>query len=141
MLLILNDLGCVWFTNTVLDGNFYKLGVDYIMADATPENSLINAKDSEFTRLETLARIFPLRAACTVEFKGTGGELDVWRFLCVLGPNVLSRYIFLILWFWYGALLICSFLNVCKIIGMIFNLSKVRASYLMGAVGSTKVSI
>ena len=102
---------------------------------------LVDPSDDKFTRYETLSRIFPLRAACDVDYFGKGGEIKMSKFYCVLGPNSLSRYIFLLLWFWYGVLLTLTVGTIFKDIGMIFNTGKIRASFLIRAAGSTKVKL
>ena len=135
------DLACIWFTNKVLDGNFYYLGYDYIFADNTDTGMLVNPNDDKFTRYETLSRLFPLRAACDVEYFGRGGGTQISRFYCVLGSNSLTRYIFLLLWFWYGVLLILTVGTISKDIGMILNTGRLRASFLIRATGSTKVTL
>ena len=136
---MVNDLACIWFTNKVLDGKFYTLGLDYIMADRTPEGFPIDAMDHKFTRAETFERIFPLRASCNVNIKGTGGGRELYAFVCVLAPNVLSRYVFLTLWFWYGALVILNTISIVK--AMLLGVGRLRASYLIRATGSTKVDV
>lgn len=140
--MILNVLGCVWFTNKVLDGRFRTLGYDWVMAEGGAEYAqVVDAKDGMTMRTEILARIFPKRTSCTITYMGGGGGIHTQNFYCVLAPNVLSQYVFLIMWFWYGFLLICHSINMFLIIGMMCSSTNIRAMYLTRAVGSRKVSI
>ena len=134
------DLGCVFFTDKVLDGNFYRLGYDYLMADYIYGFSgSVMPDDDKYSRYETMARLFPLRGSCDVQFFDKGGKKTTWNFYCVLGPNVLSRYIFLLLWFWYVVLVILTIGTIWKDMLIMFNSGKLRATFLVRAVGSTKV--
>ena len=142
VLLVLNVLGCIWFTNRVLDGRFYTLGYDWIMASGGSEDArVIDAKDGITMKAEILARIFPKRTSCTIKYMGGGGGSVTQNFYCVLAPNVLSQYIFLIIWFWYGFLLVVHSINMLSIVGMMCSSTNFRAMYLTRAAGSRKVSI
>ena len=50
VLLVLNVLGCIWFTNRVLDGRFYTLGYDWIMASGGSEDARVI--DAHLNRME-----------------------------------------------------------------------------------------
>ena len=119
---------CIWFSNRVLDGKFYSLGINWIMA---PQYNV--------TRNATLARVFPLESRCLVKVYGTGGTPEHHNFKCILAPNSITQYVFLLMWFWYSTLLIINFVNVLLIIAMMTQSYRVRAMYLIRAVGSRKV--
>ena len=139
-MMLVFDLGSIAFTNKVLNNKFYRLGYDYVMADNLPGfGGAVISTDDKYSRYETLSRLFPLRGTCDVNWFGKGGDRELWQFFCVLGPNVLSRYIFLLLWFWYGILLIFSIGTIAKDTLIIFKSGNLRASFLVRAVGSTKV--
>ena len=140
VLLILNVLGCVWFTNKVLDGKFYTLGLQWILANGVGFSTVVKILDGNLTKSAILTRIFPKRTSCAIKYMGGGGGTHEQHFYCVLAPNVLSQYIFLILWFWYGFLLIIHLINLFLVIGMMCNSANLRAIYLTRAVGSRKVT-
>ena len=134
------DLSSIAFTNKVLNNKFYRLGFDYVMADSLPGfGGTVIPEDNKFSRYETLSRLFPLRGGCDVEWFGKGGGRELWQFYCVLGPNVLSRYVFLLLWFWYCILLLLTIGTIAKDMLIIFKSGRLRASFLVRAAGSTKV--
>ena len=87
-----------------------------------------------------LSRVFPKESNCLVQMTGTGGNPDKTNFKCLLPPNVFHQYIFLILWFWYGMLFVVNSVNLVIVIFMIANSAKIRAMYLIRAVGSRKVT-
>ena len=141
-MLVLNVLVCIWFNNLVLDNDFYTLGVNW--ANAPFGNNTVNNLDNpdgEMNKAEVLYKPFPRRASCKVRYYGTGGSWvpDTHNYFCVLAPNVISQYIFLILWFWYGFLLFINTVNLLRTLLMVLRFTIIRNLYLMRAIGSTKV--
>ena len=141
-MVVLIILACVWFNNLVLDKNFYTLGLDW--ASAPFGNNTINNLDNPdgaMNKAEVLYKSFPRRASCKVRYYGTGGSWvpDTHNYFCILAPNVISQYIFLILWFWYGFLLLINTLNFLRTLLMVLRFATVRNLYLMGVIGSRKV--
>ena len=137
---MLNVLICFWFNNLVLDGDFYWLGFKWAGAPYGNEIKASDMESGQMNRAEILYRTFPRRAECQIRYQGSAGGLQTANFLCVLAPNVLSQYVFLILWFWYAALLIINSVNFIRNLLMVLKIGFVRNVYLMQVVGSKKVS-
>ena len=140
-MLVLNVLFCFWFNNVVLDGDFYWLGFKWVGAPYGNEIKFSDIESDGMNRAELLYKTFPRRAECTVSYVGSGGGIQKMNYYCILAPNVLSQYVFLILWFWYSALLIINSLNLVRNMIMILKIGVVRNVYLMKVVGSTKVTL
>ena len=119
---------CIWFTNFVLDGRFLSLGFHWITSPSVGVE-----------RTKALAIVFPLESNCAVAIKGSSGNSNIYNFKCLLPPNVMLQYFILILWFWYGMLLVVNVVNLLLIISMLANSSRLRGMYLLRAVGSKKV--
>ena len=133
---------CFWFNNLVLDGDFYSLGKKWSLAPRgqTIEPNHFTDNTDAMNKAEFLYRIFPRRAECKVIYGGGGGGVNKMHFYCILAPNVLSQYVFLILWFWYAALLFINGLNLLRNLLMVLKVGTIRNVYLMKVVGSTKVN-
>ena len=138
-MLVLNVLLCFWFNNFVLDGDFYWLGPKWSKAPWGETIEPSHVVGDQMNKAELLYRTFPRRAECKVAFGGGGGGVQKLNYYCVLAPNVLSQYVFLILWFWYASLLFINGLNLVRNLLMVLRVGTIRNVYLMKAVGSTKV--
>ena len=152
---MINVLVAFWFNNLVLDGDFAFLGWNWAIAPngvlsydfkstAPAFNNFYNG--TKLNKEELLYMTFPRRAECQVHTGGSGGSTSAknvqrTNYYCILGPNSLSQYLFVFLWFWYATLLIINVLNLLRIIFMIFRVGAFRNVYLMSAVGSYKVLI
>ena len=133
-------MAVIWFNNLVLDGDFLWLGWKWAVASPGREINVADFEgDEKMNRAEVLYRTFPRRAECTVNLGGSGGKKNIHNFYCILAPNVLSQYVFLILWFWYVVLLIINVLNLVMNVLMVLRIGRLRNAYLMRVVGSTKV--
>ena len=143
-MLILNILLVFWFNDKVLNGDFLKLGLNWI---AAPNGTLSYSeiKDNKgpsrhkLNKEELLFQTFPRRAECTVNWQGDGGDTNKLSHYCILGANSLAQYIFLFLWFWYALLLAVHVLNFVRIILLYLRIGRVRNFFLKSLVGSTKV--
>ena len=143
-MLILNILIVFWFNDKVLDGDFLKLGSNWIAAPngKMSYNEIHDNKGPSRHKLnkeELLFQTFPRRAECTVNWMGAGGRENKLNHYCILGANSVAQYIFLFLWFWYALLLLIHVLNLVRIILMIQRIGRIRNVFLMSVVGSTKV--
>jgi hypothetical protein len=54
-----------------------------------------------------------LQASCDLNTGGSAGGSNENNTLCQLNQNFLNQYIFLILWFWFVALIVIGFLQLC----------------------------
>ena len=150
-MLITNIFVAFWFNNLVLDGDFAWLGWNWAIAPNGiisyddkkfySMSSQIGEADGKLNKEELLFQTFPRRAECEVKWFGSSGNLNKKNYICILGPNSLSQYLFLLLWFWYALLLIINTLNLLRITLMIFRVGRVRNAYLMSATGTSKVII
>ena len=129
-----------WFNNLVLDGDFLTLGLRWANAKGGHKIRDDDFEGEKMNKAEILYRMFPRRAECTAKIIGDGGGVENHNFYCILAPNSLSQYVFLILWFWYLVLLIINGLNLVRNILMVLRIGILREAYLMRVVGSTKVS-
>ena len=148
-MLITNIFVAFWFNNLVLDGGFAWLGWNWAIASNgkisydTEANYDMTSDIEQGTmnKEELLFQSFPRRAACEVGWQGSAAVIQRKNYVCILGPNSLSQYLFLLLWFFYAALLIINVLNLVRIFLMIFRVGIVRNTYLMSATGTNKVLI
>ena len=140
MLLVLNVLVVFWFNNLVLDGEFLTLGLRWANAKGGHKIRVADIEGEKMNKAEILYKMFPRRAECTVKIGGTGGGSDTHNAYCILAPNSLSQYVFLILWFWYLVLLVINGLNLIRNFLMVLRIGILRQAYLMRVVGSTKVN-
>ena len=124
----------------MLDGDFLTLGLTWANAKGGHKIRDDDFEGEKMNKAEILYRIFPRRAECTAKLIGKGGGLEHHNFYCILAPNSLSQYVFLILWFWYLVLLIINGLNLVRNILMVLRIGILREAYLMRVVGSTKVT-
>ena len=143
-MLVLNVVVVFWFNDKVLDGDFFDIGWNWLIASngTLSYHDIHDKKDpseAKMNKEELLARTFPRRAECTVKWNGSGGNEQITNYYCILGSNSLSQYLFLFLWFWYTLLLAINVLNLVRIILMIQRVGKIRNIFLMSVVGSTKV--
>ena len=116
------------FANSVLDGKFLTLGSKWL----SPPDGM--------NRSTILDEIFPLVSRCHVNIWGEGSKLETINLKCILSPNAITRYVFLIMWFLFVILLVINPLNVLLNIGMMGHSYRLRVLYLKRAMGSTKVS-
>ena len=145
--MVLNVIFVIWINNVILDDEFLMLGPKWAIApsgivDINSSGSYDNfyGNGDQMNKGEFLYKIFPRRAECKVNWYGQGGKPEVTNYYCILGTNSLSQYIFLVLWFWYAALLIINVCNLIRITLMILRVGILRNAYLMRTVLSTKVT-
>ena len=124
----------------MLDGDFLTLGLRWANAKGGHKIREADFEGEKMNKAEILYRMFPRRAECTVKVIGEGGGVENHNFYCILAPNSLSQYVFLILWFLYLVLLIINGLNLVRNVLMVLRIGILREAYLMRVVGSTKVS-
>ena len=96
---------------------------------------------NSFAGLTVLDTVFPKMTRCDYRTIGTGGssEPEKRNLKCLLAPNSVTRYVFLIMWFWFIILAVINILNVLFIIGMMKHSFKLRVLLLKRAIGSRKV--
>lgn len=117
------------FSDHVLDKQFRSIGFRWLSALMDPN------QDSTMILYKT----FPRLSKCEFQKFGTGGDLEVNEYLCVLTPNIISEKIFVFLWFWYVILGLILAINLILVLLMAFKSPRVRSWFMMRAVFSRKV--
>ena len=120
-------LVCFGFSNAVLDGKFINYGSSWVSPPNGTERGLV------------LLNVFPNLSRCVYHIRGTGGGVEDHNLKCLLAPNSVTRYVFLIMWFWYVSLVVINSLNVLLNVGMMGHSYRLRVLYLKRAMGSKKV--
>ena len=70
-------------------------------------------------RIDPMSKVFPRITKCTFLKYGTSGTIQNHDALCVLGMNILSEKIYVLLWFWF---VILTFVTVLNLIYSAFQL-------------------
>ena len=64
---------------------------------------------------------FPFMVNCHISLGGTSGAPSSFNYYCMLPNNTISAFSFMVLWFWYAALLMVSLINaIYRIIYLLF---------------------
>ena len=105
------NIGSVLLCFVILDALFgqkyFKYGADFIAP-------------SKVDPVDPLCNLFPTVVSCTVKTGGVGGNPDTSNHLCLLSNNLFNQYYFLIVWFWWVALLAVSALGLVYRLAQIF---------------------
>jgi len=93
---------CFIILDTLFGGNFMHYGSNfaaYSSSENTPE------------AVNPLCNLFPSVVSCTLLIGGATGNTDQTNILCLLSNNLFNQYYFLIVWYWWVALLTLSALG------------------------------
>jgi len=82
-------------------GDFNTYGIEWLRQFPDTDNYSTSIKH----------KLFPKMVACEIKRWGTTG-LEEENGMCVLAPNVIYQYIFLIMWFALFLVIICNFINI-----------------------------
>lgn len=85
----------IFLTNEFLAGEFYTLGLKFM-------------EDDFSGRMDILDTIFPKMTKCDFYKYGQSGSIQRHDALCVMALNVVHEKIYVILWFWFGVMLIVT---------------------------------
>ena len=96
---------CFAILNALFGKKFYNYGSDFLRPQSTGVDPLCN--------------IFPTVVSCNVKSGGADGNVDNASLLCLLSNNLFNQYYFLIVWFWWVALLSASGL------GLVYRLAEI----------------
>ena len=100
-----------YLTDSFLDGSFKTYGYDVL------KYYLELAMDPTKERKNPMCILFPTKVGCPIEIGGTGGNTNVGNFYCILSQNIINEKIYLVLWFWFYALIgLLAFQVVLEII-------------------------
>merc|ERR1719411_1955920 len=96
---------CLTTLNALFGGKFFEYGKEFIARS-----------DDD---MDPLCNLFPTVVSCNVLYGAITGGTDVNNIICVLSNNLFNQYYFLIIWFWWVALLAVSGLGlVYRLAGM-----------------------
>lgn len=85
----------IHWTNQFLAGQFYTLGLEFM-------------KDDFRGKMDVLDVIFPKMTKCAFYKYGQSGSIQKHDALCVMALNIIHEKIYVVLWFWYGVVLIVT---------------------------------
>jgi len=95
-----------YLTDLFLDGRFKTYGykvLKYYFTDVLMANPM--------------CMLFPTKVSCPIKTGGTGGNLNLEDTFCILSQNIINEKIYLVLWFWFYALIgLLAFQVVLEII-------------------------
>lgn len=92
---MVNLLVQIYVTNIFLAGQFYTLGFKFMEDDFTGP-------------MDALDTVFPKITKCDFFKYGQSGSIQRHDALCVMALNIIHEKIYVILWFWYGFMLIMT---------------------------------
>jgi len=100
------NIGSVIICFAILDilfgGNFMDYGKKF---------AAYSGSENKEEAVNPLCNLFPSVVSCTVRTGGATGNKDQTNILCLLSNNLFNQYYFLIIWYWWVALLAVSALG------------------------------
>ncbi|XP_059098652.1 innexin inx2-like isoform X3 [Tigriopus californicus] len=97
----LNVMAQIYFTNLFLGGIFFMYGTNF---------SYGHSGVNEASSFEDIA--FPKMSRCVLHVFGPSGTKQIIDALCVLPLNILHDKVYLVLWYWYGVLVLITLCNL-----------------------------
>merc|ERR1712061_762426 len=91
---------CFTILDKLLGGNFLDYGSKFA--------EYSGSADTDTETVNPLCNVFPSVVSCNVRTGGATGSPDLTNILCLLSNNLFNQYYFLILWYWWVALLTVS---------------------------------
>merc|ERR1711953_216925 len=108
---IVSVIACFTILDTLFGGNFMDYGSKY---------SAYTSSENKADDVNPLCNLFPSVVSCTLLIGGATGNPDQTSILCLLSNNLFNQYYFLIVWYWWVALLSVSALGlVYRLAGII----------------------
>lgn len=99
---LVNVIGQIYFVDYFLGGEFTTYGVDVVhFATGNQEN-----------RTDPMVRIFPRLTKCIFHRFGPSGDVQKYDSLCLLPLNIVNEKIYILLWFWFIILAVCSVISI-----------------------------
>lgn len=92
----------IFFLNAFLGGKFLLLGFQWL-------HYTLNSDNIAF---DPLIRMFPRLTKCSFHKYGTSGSLETYDTLCFMPLNIVNEKVFVILWFWFLALLLATIYHI-----------------------------
>lgn len=111
------SFGCFILTAEMFSiGDFKTYGTEWIEMMKVGQNYTTEVKD----------KLFPKMVACEVKRWGASG-IEEEQGMCVLAPNVINQYLFLILWFCLVFVMACNILSIfAALIKLLFTYGSYR---------------
>lgn len=89
----------IYWTDVFLGHNFFRLGPEALSRGLSSE-------------IDILDEVFPKVTKCDFYKYGPSGSIQKFDALCVMALNIVNEKIYLILWFWFVILLVCSLIGL-----------------------------
>ncbi|XP_015785064.1 innexin inx2-like [Tetranychus urticae] len=99
LLYLLHIVMEIFFLNAFLDGKFLLLGFQWFQ--------WLNSDN-----IDPLIRMFPRLTKCSFHKYGTSGSLETYDTICFMPLNIVNEKVFVMLWFWFMALLLATIYHV-----------------------------
>jgi len=112
LLNILMLIACFQIMNSLLNGKFWTYGADVNNYFNHLKNENLSSNPG-LRKPSPMCNLFPTEVACTYCVGSIGGGCgDKSSIICILSNNLFNQYYFLIIWFWWVALLTISLLGL-----------------------------
>jgi hypothetical protein len=100
---LVNIIGQMYLMNSFLGGEFITYGAEVVS---------LTTQNME-TRVDPMAKVFPKMAKCTFHTYGRSGTIQNHDGLCILPINIVNEKIYILLWFWFMAILVWTSISLC----------------------------
>lgn len=101
-----NVLAQMFLMDRFLGGNYWSFGLNFLKHRTT-----ISPYDDP-ALFDPLIRVFPRMTKCTFHRFGSSGDVERHDALCLLSVNHVNEKIFIVIWFWFMALVIASTIGI-----------------------------
>lgn len=116
LLNLANVVAQLFLMDAFLDGKFFRYGFD-VMRFSQWQHAV---------RFDPMLKRFPRVTQCTLHFFGSGGGLQDVSAMCFLHVNILNEKIFLVLWFWFGFVLLATIGSLLHLAMVVVNFGDMR---------------
>ena len=89
-----------------LSGQFWEFGLNFLKY-----SNQSYGEDDNF-KVTPLLKVFPRMTKCVFHKTGPSGDIEKYDAYCLLSVNHVNEKIFIVLWFWFVFLIICSVIGV-----------------------------
>ncbi|CAL1291426.1 unnamed protein product [Larinioides sclopetarius] len=97
-----NVIGQIYFVDYFLGGEFTTYGIEVLHFTVRPQEN----------RTDPMVRIFPRLTKCLFHRYGPSGDVMKYDSLCLLPLNIVNEKIYVLLWFWFIILAVCSAISI-----------------------------
>ena len=97
----INIIAQMFITDRLLGGKFWSLGFHFL-------EQRLPSPDEDPLVVTALLRVFPRMTKCTFHQTGPSGDTQKQDAFCLLAVNHVNEKVFIVLWFWFVFIMICS---------------------------------